>query len=265
MCLKSARSLIQPKLHNAYWLQQNERDTPADNDWLRPAELAQLDRLRFLKRRADWRLGRWTAKCALAMYLNAPLNAQTLATIEISPAPDGAPEVSIANQPNALTLSLSHRGGVALCAVSTSGSKLGCDLELIEPRSEAFVADYFTVEEQTLVTQASRDDRFRVVALLWSAKESALKALRMGLRVDTRSVVVSLSAIPRNGEDRHELEAAFPSAWSPLSVRYSDGQHFYGWYQSATNYVRTLVSDPPFDPPILLNATTAVQQLQSVS
>jgi len=238
---------------------------PSDNDWLGPAELAQLDRLRFLKRRADWRLGRWTAKCALAGYLNAPLNTRTFATIEISPAPDGAPEVFISSQPAAVTISLSHRAGVAICAVSTSESKLGCDLELIEPRSDAFVADYFSIEEQTLIAQAPADDRYRLLALLWSAKEGALKALRQGLRVDTRNVVVSLSAISHNGEDLNELETNSPTCWSPLSVRYSDGQHFHGWCQSATNYVRTLVSDPPSDPPILLEATTALRPLQSVS
>ena len=63
---------------------------------------------------------------------------------------------------------------------------LGCDLEVIEPRSEEFVADYFTTEEQKMVSQAPIADRSKLLALLWSAKESALKALREGLRFDTR-------------------------------------------------------------------------------
>ena len=50
----------------------------------------------------------------------------------------------------------------------------------IEPRSDAFVADYFTIEEQALVARASAADRDRILALLWSGKESALKALREG-------------------------------------------------------------------------------------
>ena len=69
---------------------------------------------------------------------------------------------------------------------------LGCDLEIVEPRSDAFVADYFTAEEQEVVRQACPADRFALIALIWSAKESALKALQSGLRIDTRSLSVAL-------------------------------------------------------------------------
>ena len=176
---------------NVYWLEQTEADLPAENGWLSASEVARLNSFCFAKRRADWRLGRWTAKRAVAAYLNAPNRPPALASIEIRPAPSGAPEVFVADQPADFTISLSHRGGVAACAVSRFGVLLGCDLELVEPRSEAFIADYFTPEEQALVAQADTADRFPLCALLWSAKESALKALRTGLRVDTRSVIVS--------------------------------------------------------------------------
>ena len=36
-------------------------------------------------------------------------------------------------------ISLSHRAGRAICCVSTSIAALGCDLELIEPRSSGFI------------------------------------------------------------------------------------------------------------------------------
>ena len=67
---------------------------------------------------------------------------------------------------------------------------LGCDLEVIEPHSDAFITDFFTAEEQALITKASAEDRFLVATLLWSAKESALKALHAGLRLGTLSVAV---------------------------------------------------------------------------
>ena len=74
--------------------------------------------MRFAKRQADWRLGRWTAKNAVAAYLNLPSDPQALTDIEIRPAPSGAPEVFIADQPARVTISLSHRAGVAACAVT---------------------------------------------------------------------------------------------------------------------------------------------------
>jgi len=226
---------------NVYWLEQTEADVPAENDWLSENEAACLSGLRFAKRRTDWRLGRWTAKRALSVCLDLPAHPQVFKKIDIRPAPSGAPEAFFANQPAAATISLSHRDGIAACAVAMSGVEIGCDLEMVEPRSDAFVADYFTIEEQTLIARASAADRPRLLALLWSAKESALKALREGLRLDTRSVIVSPFA------------ASFDlNGWSPLEVRYTDGQVFHGWWQNTRNILRTVVAAQPLDSPIPL-------------
>ncbi len=236
---------------NVYWLEQTEADVPAENDWLSANEAVCLSGLRFPKRRADWRLGRWTAKRALSIALDMPSHPQVLKKIDIRAATSGAPEAFIDNQPANVTISLSHRDGIAICAVAASGVEMGCDLEVVEPRSAAFVADYFGIEEQALVAHAPAGDRPRLLALLWSAKESALKALRAGLRLDTRSVIVT------------PLSESFDlKGWSPLQVRYAgghdagvllaEGKVFHGWYQNADNIVRTIVSAPPPEPPILL-------------
>ncbi|MBZ5586416.1 MAG: 4'-phosphopantetheinyl transferase superfamily protein, partial [Acidobacteriia bacterium] len=160
-----------------FWLEQTEADVPPSNDWLGPAELDRCNAFRFAKRRNDWRLGRWTAKCALAAYLDYPWE---LARIGIQPAASGAPEAFLAGRPAPATISLSHRAGAAICAVAPAGVALGCDLEAVEPRSDRFLADYFTEREQLLAASVSGEDRDWLVALLWSAKESALKALGTG-------------------------------------------------------------------------------------
>jgi 4'-phosphopantetheinyl transferase len=233
-------------VQQVYWLEQTEADVPAENDWLSTGECVSLNGMRFVKRRTDWRLGRWTAKCAVASFLRMPADPPVLAKIEIRPAGSGAPEVFIANEPAAIALSISHSAGAAICAIAPSGVDLGCDREVIEPRSEAFVADYFTRDEQALVAKASGAERAGLVTLLWSAKESALKALREGLRLDTRSVAVT------------QLDGAFDlNGWRPLRVC-ADGRNFPGWWQQAHNVVRTLVADPPSDSPILLQTPTHV-------
>jgi len=227
-----------------YWLGQTEADLPAENDWLSAGESACLNGMRFAKRRADWRLGRWTAKCAVASFLEMPADPPALAQIEVRPASSGAPEVFIANDPAAITVSISHRSGAAICAVTMSGVDLGCDQEVIEARSEAFVADYFTEGEQALVARVCEAERSRLVTLLWSAKESALKALREGLRLDTRTVAVS------------PVDGGFDlNGWSPLRVC-ADGRSLQGWWQQADSVVRTFVADPPSDSPILLPTPT---------
>jgi 4'-phosphopantetheinyl transferase len=239
-----------------YWLEQSQVDLPAANDWLSPCEAARLTTLRFAKRRDDWRLGRWTAKNALALYflyLKVPADRQVLANIEIRPAPSGAPEAFFCNRPAAATISLSHRAGIAACAVAMPGVDLGCDLELVEPRSDAFVADYFTAAEQSFLAQASVADRPRLLAMLWSAKESALKALHQGLRLDARSAIVSLG------------HSAFDShAWSPLEVQHTGRPIFRGWWQLAGGMVRTLVAAPPPNPPIRLRIPDYVPEAASL-
>ena len=227
---------------NVYCLEQAETDVTSDQVWLSNREALLLNGLRFPKRRADWRLGRWTAKRAVAAYLNLPSHPQVLARIEIRPAPSGAPEVFFENQPADVTLSLSHSSGRALAAVADSGAKLGCDLEVIEARSNAFITDYLTAEEQGLIARTSAGDKAWLTTLFWSSKESALKALHEGLRLDTRSVIVS-------------LEASSPelNGWSPLWVRYVCGQAFHGWWQRGDRVLRTLVADPVPALPIWLD------------
>jgi 4'-phosphopantetheinyl transferase len=134
-----------------------------------------------------------------------------------------------------------------MCALAPSGVALGCDLEIIEPRSDVFAADYFTDEEKELVARAGAAERPRLLTLLWSAKESALKALREGLRLDTRSVAVSFDqdsvVAPTSQGANH---------WLPFQVRCASGQVFYGWWQNTKSLVRTVVAAPPSSPPILL-------------
>ncbi len=236
-----------------YWLTQKLVDVPETDDWLTHNEIICLNKLRFPKRRADWRLGRWTAKRALAAYfqqqaksdlrtthvlnLDTP-NAQvrlywTTNQIEIRAATDGAPEAFVQNQPVLLGISLSHRDEIGFCAINPFRLAVGCDVEKVEPHSANFVTDYFTTEEQKFVAQAPEQDRYWLATLIWSAKESALKALRQGLRLDTRSVVVDL-------DKKNESED-----WNPLTVRYTEtARTLDGWWRRKDEYVQTIIAEP---------------------
>lgn len=230
---------------DVFWLEQTGADLPASDDWLSASEALKLRGLRFVKRRADWKLGRWTAKRAVAMYLSVPDDAQSLAGLEIHTDATGAPTCGAGTLPAAAsqaacppTISISHREGRALCAVAAPQTALGCDLEIAEPRSDAFATDYFTAAEQERIAQVSGDDRWRLLALLWSAKESVLKALRVGLRVDTREV--SIDPVPVGTAD---------SQWLPLRATH-EGRVFHGWWQQTGSVIRTLVADPAPCPPL---------------
>jgi 4'-phosphopantetheinyl transferase len=224
-----------------YLLEQRQADVPAGNDWLCEEEIQSLNAMRFLKRRSDWRLGRWTAKCAVATCLSLPMSERALEKIVIRPSPSGAPEVYLGTTSPSLTISLSHRGGTALCAVARCGVQLGCDLELVEPHSDAFITDYFDLEEQALVARVPEAERPRMVALLWSAKESVMKALHEGLRLDTRSIFVT----PTLGACDH-------FGWSSFHARYADEQRFDGWWRSTCTILQTVAASPAPEVPISL-------------
>lgn len=233
---------------NLYWLEQVEADVPTEHDWLSSWEATRLNSFRFIKRRADWRLGRWTAKQALAVCLNLGWDARALATIEIRPAVTGAPEVFVNNERAPVSISLSHRAGCAICAIAPREVRVGCDLEAIENHSDAFITDYFTAEEQGLIARSSGHERDRNVSLLWSAKESALKTLQEGLRLDTRAVIASF-----------DCESLNTQGWGALEVRYGD-RVFHGWWEEADHLVWTIVADAPSNAPILLPVTPVVDK-----
>jgi len=231
-----------------YLLEQREQDVPESNDWLGAREREHVRTLNFLKRRSDWRLGRWAAKCAIASLQNIPLHADLLATIQVCPAASGQPEIFLHGAPADVTISISHRSGVAMCALAPNSVRLGCDLEIVEPHSAAFVADYFTPEEQELIERAATSDRWRLISMLWSAKESALKALHEGLRRDTRSVVVKPATLS-GGE-----------AWSSIEVHSIEGECFHAWWRERRGAVQTVVADFSFSPPIQLKASNSADQ-----
>ncbi len=214
-----------------YWLEQALSDVPVEDEWLHPNEVSRLSGMRFARRRADWRLGRWAAKCAVTAYLNRPPAPEVLAEIEIRAGASGAPQVFLADQAAPFAISISHRSGVGLCAIAEAGGEPGCDLETVEDRGSSFLGDYFTPREQKLVADAPVSDRARVATVLWSAKESVLKALRLGLTIDTRAVGIVLEPAS-TGDCR---------SWRLLRACCS-GRQFRGWWRESDGLVRTMVT-----------------------
>ncbi|WIM92902.1 4'-phosphopantetheinyl transferase superfamily protein [Actinoplanes oblitus] len=219
------------------WLAVGEADLPSGTAWLTGAEQARAAGLRFRKRHDEFLLRRLAAKHAVAAILGRPADPATLATIEVGNAPSGAPLVHVDGVPSGLDVSISDRAGWAICL---AGPGVGCDLELVEPRTPGFVRDFLTEAEQRLVTGLPPGDaRDAVANLIWSAKESALKVLRTGLRRDTREVEVTVPGPPGAG-------------WAPISVRESGGATFPGWCRRSGSFLITVVGREPAPPPIAL-------------
>jgi 4'-phosphopantetheinyl transferase len=220
-------------------LARGVHDVPESADWLSPAESARLAGLRFAKRRSEVRLARWTAKQAVVRTLGLEHDVATLARIEVRAAPSGAPKLFVGDERAPVAVSMTDRADWAVCVVAPVGLAVGCDLELVEARTDAFVRDWFTPGEQELVRGASSGDERELVAnLVWSAKESALKVLETGLRRDTRSVEVDL------------VEDVGDQRWARLVVRAEEGGAFPGWWRRYGAFVLTFAADADCDPPV---------------
>jgi 4'-phosphopantetheinyl transferase len=205
--------------------------------------------LRYTKRRTDFLLGRWTPKLEVAKALGWPDDPVALARIEGRNAPSGAPRLYIDGRPADRGVSLTDRAGCAICLMADRTVAIGCDVEIVEPRSDAFVRDYLTQAEQRLVGTAG-PARDMAANLIWSAKESALKVLTTGLRRDTRSVEVTVTDL--NPPER---------TWSALRVRTAEGAVFPGWWRRSGPFLVTACWPGGGPPPAALEERSPVDTM----
>jgi 4'-phosphopantetheinyl transferase len=227
-----------------YWFAATAGEVPGGVEWLTGRERDKLEQLSFTKRRADWRLGRWTAKravCSLAGRTGRILGATD---VEIVAAADGAPELLMQGVQSDSVLSISHCRDVGCVVLSPDGSAVGCDVEAVEPRSDLFLSDYFTDDELRLVGREARRFRPLLANLIWSAKESVLKSMRKGMNRDTRSVEVRLPAKKLDSGDD----------WSAFTASCSlNSAEFGGWWRRAGEFVYTVACPAGTKPPVALD------------
>ena len=190
---------------------------------LSPREEAILAGLVLLPRRRKWLLGRWAAKRLLGElaaedsglmsgFLGKPGSNQDW-RCQFSVLNDelGAPYVERRGGRLPLSLSISHRGDWGLAAIALSpGASIGADLETVEPRDPALVRQFFSESEADRVNKTGGRDADRAVARIWSAKEAVLKAMGIGLRHDTRDILVG---------DEGNAPAGLAEGWRALDIR----------------------------------------------
>jgi len=228
-----------------WWLAQGEYEVPEGADWLSQREQSVLASIRYRKRHVEFLTRRWAAKRALATVLERDFSPRTLASVEIGHHASGAPFVQVDGRRAAIDVSLSDRAGWAVCLVGPPGGStgpLGIDLELVEPRSDAFVEDFFTAAERAHVRSLPAGEaRDEAANLIWSAKEAALKVLKVGLRADTREVSVEIGRQPDG------------NGWRALSVSGRDGSSFPGWWRRDGVFLLTIAGTQPGAPPARLD------------
>ncbi len=210
-------------------------------------ERAQLDELHNAKRRREWLLGRWTAKRLLQETLKPVLGRMPeMSEVAIYNGPLGAPYAILDKRKGGeipFHITISHSGRRALCAiVEKHEGWIGADIEHVEARSHGFAEEYFSDDEQKFLKSIPWRERTLYTNAIWSAKEAVLKALRLGLRLDTRRVSCGLTQL-RNGEQewKHfEVEFHLDELDPSLPVRPVYPASVVGWWQVFHNYVLSM-------------------------
>ncbi|HEY5284892.1 MAG TPA: 4'-phosphopantetheinyl transferase superfamily protein [Polyangia bacterium] len=176
--------------------------------FLSPREERILAALGIVPRRRKWLMGRAAAKQLVRDM--SPGEEVPDHRISVLNQPSGEPFVLIEGRGGwGRAISLSHRSDVGMAAAPLDQtSRIGADVETVEPRDPALVRQFYTDGEAEIV-EAAGDDRDEVVARIWSAKEAVLKLLGLGLRIDTRGVVVDLAG--------HAFPEC-PAEWQPVDV-----------------------------------------------
>ncbi len=233
------------------WLIQRSADHPhlargvPPEKFLSAAERNVFDSLYSARRRRDWLLGRWTAKKII--QTEAEKSGQRLACSKISilAGKDGAPEIWLGDGDELrlanFSLSISHSKGSAFCAVLQPGAiPLGADMEVIEPRPRGFVESYFTEAEKETIHRAPSEQRDYLITAIWSGKEAALKAVRQGLRLNTRSLSCLFPVPFQSFAEDLEL-----NSWHPFIVQWRSDSIYptlSGWWRVWQEYILTLVT-----------------------
>ena len=149
---------------------------PPERDVLTPAEQTFYETLRFPKRRTEWFGGRVALKRLVAAHEKIALN-----QVEILPAPEGKPTVTVVGKKWSGAFSITHSHGFAVAAISQSAKYLGIDLEKTAPRINAWKTDFFHPDELT-----GEGDEF--LTALWTQKEAVVKLLGTGLSLKSFDV-----------------------------------------------------------------------------
>jgi acyl transferase domain-containing protein/NAD(P)H-dependent flavin oxidoreductase YrpB (nitropropane dioxygenase family)/phosphopantetheinyl transferase/NAD(P)-dependent dehydrogenase (short-subunit alcohol dehydrogenase family)/acyl carrier protein len=146
------------------------------------------------KRAGEWLAGRVAAKRSVQRLLTASEGTTPPGkSIRIIQDDQGKPSVELTDKPGTQIgdVSLSHSNGLAMAAAADPQAfeGLGVDMEKIEVRSEAWIADYFT--DQEIGIAGSTDDRWLNFTRMWCLKEAALKAMGTGLSFDLKNIRVT--------------------------------------------------------------------------
>jgi 4'-phosphopantetheinyl transferase len=205
-------------------------------------EQAEYYRFKVIKRQFEWISSRIISKKLIHHIFE--IENLNLTNIRIQKEETGQPYIYITGQGRLEgKFSLSHSNGYVFCGYSPSKELIfGLDLEKIEARSLEFVQDYFTPREIERYQILDGNGKEEYTTMVWSAKESVLKTLGLGLSIDTRKVEIFPSEV-----------SSKLTGWNSCIVKLENKMNLNMkvYWQDIDGFIRTICV--PEEVPIRLN------------
>ena len=126
-----ALSVLEKTVFGAEMSYASAKSLPEKETFLSGREIERLGRFKLEKRRLEWQAGRLAAKKLMSAVLHIPACGLEVSYDEWHRPVCGGKLISI-----------SHSEGLAAAAYS-GGRIIGVDIEIIKPRSSAWIRDYF--------------------------------------------------------------------------------------------------------------------------
>ncbi|MBA1347002.1 4'-phosphopantetheinyl transferase superfamily protein [Rhizobium sp. WYCCWR 11146] len=175
---------------------ENEGDRNRRMQSLSPDELERAATYRFERDRASFVAGRYLLRQLLSVQTG-------MSPSKVPLAPDRHGKLRLEGR-DGPQFSLANAYGLVTVAVASGCDQLGIDCERVDTEIEAAAVDsYCSADERRWLMELPARGRARAAIVLWTLKESHLKALGVGLREDPRNVAFSWKdGIPVMVDDR---------------------------------------------------------------
>ncbi len=203
-----------------HWVLTQAGPGLASGCYLTATEIQSGRRYRHPERHRQWMLGRATAKYLL-MQRATPLDLSIQASndFEILRNPNGWPQLQDRHGRNLpVSLTISHRDELAFSAVCRDNlGNLGADIEIIAPKNASMLEDFYTPEERNWIQSQASPHQALTATLIWSAKESILKAIKTGLMENTKIIrLIPNEDVSQPGNRWNQIQAVIRQQTIPV-------------------------------------------------
>jgi phosphopantetheinyl transferase len=162
------------------------------HQYLHLSEEKHFDQLYYERARHQYLLSRYTAKCALAHYLEET----DIKAIAVEKGIFRQPLISYTKHPIP-NISLAHTGGIGACIIFPREHPMGLDLEFPKNESLDSIAQMTTPIEKVLRAESLESD-LSFYTRIWTAKEALSKVLGTGLTTPLHVYEVNQLIIKNN-------------------------------------------------------------------